>query len=219
MADIGPERRRPTPVVRAKGRSGLVQDPSETEAARLCGRHAIRVPSSRRAIRLVGLRGQRGAQQPPERGIVGRIRRDAQRFVDGAPDPIDVAPDATKDDGGAHHPDAVDHGVPRPDGLGRGCEELSCSLHVAAHGADLGQRFEIPGCGATPVRLGKLGLAQRHGLVPTTEIDVAVDEVGDEERPEAAERADPRLPVELVADHCARLPHAGHPDRARNSAG
>ena len=133
---------------------------------------------------------------------MGRIRRDAERLVDGAPDPIDVAADATEDDGGAHHPDAVDDGVPGTDGLGRRCEELSCSFHVAAHGADLGQRFEIPGCGATPVRLRKLGLAQGHGLVPTTEIDVAVDDVGDEERPEAAERADPRLAVELVADQC-----------------
>ena len=150
---------------------------SERDGGRAPGRSPRgRVRSSRGAIGLVGLRGQPGAEQPPQRGIVRRIRRDAQRLVDGARNPIDVAPDATEDNGGAHHPDADDDGVPGTDRLGRGCEELSCSFDVAAHGADLGQQFEIPGCGAAPVRLGKLGLGQRHGLVPTTEINVAVDE-------------------------------------------
>ena len=152
-------------------------------------------------IGLVGFRSQRGAQQPPQRGIVGRIRRDAQRFVDRAPHPIDVALDATEDDGRAHDPDAINHGVARADGRRRRAKKLPGFIHVAALGADLGQRFEIPGCGATSVPLGEFGLAQRHGFVPTTEIDIAVDEVGDEERPEAAERADFRLPVELVEDH------------------
>ena len=129
-----------------------------------------------------------------------RIRRDSQRFVDGAPDPVDVALDATQDDGGAHQPDAVDDGIPGADGLGRGREELSGSFHVAAHGTDLAQRFEIPGRGPAPVRLGNFGLAECDGFVPAAELEVAVDEVGDEERPEAAERADARLPVELLAD-------------------